>query len=416
MSIQADTPGSKARSTLPLIFILTTLVIDAMGIGLILPVMPDLIRDVSGGGLAQAAVWGGVLSTSFAVMQFLFSPLLGALSDAHGRRPVLLVSLGVMSAAYLTMAVAPEMGLLLAARIVSGITGATVATGNAVIADISTREQKAARFGLVGAAFGMGFVFGPLLGGLLGELGPRAPFYAAAGLAFANCVFGALVLPETLRQDLRRRMRLSRANPFNAASDLGRLPGITRLVTVYFLYEFAFYVYPACWSFFTQARFGWSTATIGLSLALFGLAVGAVQGGLIRLVLARLGENGTIIYGLAFNILAFPAIAFVSNGTLALILTPLIALGAVVMPALQAKMSSAVPDDQQGTLQGVVASARSLAMILSPVAMTGIFFAFTRDGAAVWFPGAPFLLSMALMVVCGIVYVARPREAPATPR
>lgn len=404
-----------SRKTRPaLVFILITLTLDAMGIGLILPVMPDLIIEVSGGTLASAALWGGVLSTSFAVMQFLFGPVLGNVSDRFGRRPVLLVSLGVLALDYMVMALTHSIWTLLAARIIGGIMAATPATANAFIADISAPEEKAARFGLVGAAFGAGFVLGPLLGGLLGELGTRAPFYAAAALSLANLAFGYFVLPETVTDRIRRPFTWARANPFGAFSHIGRLPGVGRLLAVFFVYEFAFFVYPATWAYFTQASFGWEPSTIGLSLALFGIAIGVVQGGLIRLILRMLGERMTVAYGLTFNFFAFLAIGMVTEGWVALTLVPLTALGAVVTPALQSIMSSAVSDDAQGELQGVISSARSVAMILSPLAMTSVFFAFTREGAEPWFPGAPFLLSMALMVVCGAVYVARPRAVPAT--
>jgi len=396
-----------------LLFILVTLAIDAMGIGLILPVLPDLIRETSGANLAHAAIWGGVLSTSFAVMQFLFGPVMGALSDRYGRRPVLLISLAVMAADYIVMAVAGSIWLLLAARIVGGMAAATQATANAYIADISKPEEKAARFGLVGAAFGIGFVLGPLIGGLLGEFGTRAPFVAAAALATANLVFGAVALPETVTRATRRAFDMRRANPFGAFAHVGRLPGVGRLLLLFFLYEFAFVVYPATWAFFTRARFDWDPGMIGLSLACFGIAIGVVQGGLIRVILARFGERLTVLYGFVFNTIAFLAVACVTSGTVALILTPLTALGAVVTPALQAMMSRAVQDDAQGELQGVISSARAVAMILSPLAMTQVFSAFTEPGASVHFPGAPFVLSMAIMVVCGIIYVAAPRDRSA---
>lgn len=392
-------------------FILITLTLDAMGIGLILPVMPDLIAEVGGTNIAGAAVWGGVLATTFAVMQFIFGPIVGSLSDRYGRRPVLIVSLVVMSIDYLVMAVAGTMWLLFLTRIVGGITAATQATATAYIADISAPEKKAANFGMVGAAFGVGFVLGPVIGGVLGELGTRAPFYAAAALAGANAVFGWLVLPETVTDRTRRPFRLSRANPFAAFRGIARLPGVARFLGLFFLYEFAFIVYPAVWAYFGKEAFGWSPGMVGLSLALFGIAVAVVQAGLIRLVLARLGEAGTILYGILFNLLAFVTIAFVRDGTLALWLVPLTALGAVVTPALQAQMSKAAPDDRQGELQGVVASARSVAQIFAPLAMTQIFWVFTA-GEGAGFPGAPFLLSAGLMVVCLGVFAWRPARRP----
>lgn len=380
-----------------------------MGIGLILPVMPDLLRELTGGTLAEAALWGGLLATAFAVMQFLCGPTLGALSDRFGRRPVLLVSLLVMAADYLVMALAGTVWLLLVARVVGGITAATHATATAWIADISRPEEKAARFGLTGAAFGLGFVLGPLAGGLLAEFGTRAPFWAAAGLALLNMCLGWAVLRETVTGRIRRAFDWRRANPFGAFRHMGRLPGVQRMLLLVFLYEFAFLVYPATWAYFTAARFGWEARTIGLSLAAFGIAVALVQGGLIRLVLRRLGEAGTVLWGISFNACAFLFLALVANGTVAFVFTPLTALGAVVTPALMGLMSRRVPDDAQGELQGLVASARAVATILSPPVMTGVFAAFTAPGAPVHLPGAAFLLSMLLMVACGLVHVAHLR-------
>jgi DHA1 family tetracycline resistance protein-like MFS transporter len=392
---------------LPFLFVLTTVAIDSMGIGLILPVMPDLIREVGAGSLAEAAIWGGILSTVFAVMQFLFGPLLGSLSDRYGRRPVLLISLLVMALDYLVMAVAGTIWLLLAGRVVGGITAATQSTASAFIADLSKPEEKAANFGLVGAAFGIGFVIGPLLGGVLGEYGTRAPFYAAAGLATLNLVFGYFILPETVTDRIRRPFTWARANPLGAFAAVGRLPGVGRLLVMFFLYQVAFFVYPSVWAYFTQARFGWDPAMIGASLGLFGIAIAAVQGGLIRVILKRFGERVTVIYGLVFNFCAFLAIAVVTSGTLALFLVPVVALGAVVTPALQGMMSRAAPADAQGELQGVLSSTAAVGMIVSPFLMTQVFAAFTHPGAPVHFPGAPFLISMALMAVCGAVFLSR---------
>lgn len=397
-------------------FILITLTLDAMGIGLILPVMPDLIAEVGGTGIAGAAVWGGILSTTFAVMQFIFGPIVGSLSDHFGRRPVLLVSLAVMCVDYLVMAVAGTIWLLFLTRIIGGITAATQSTATAYIADISPPEKKAANFGLVGAAFGVGFVLGPVIGGLLGELGTRAPFFAAAALAGANALFGFLVLPETVKRKAGVAFRPSRANPVTAFRKVAELPGVARFLLVAFLYECAFIVYPAVWAYFGKEAFGWSPGMVGLSLALFGIAVAVVQAGLIRIVLRILGERGTILYGLCFNFVALAVMGFVRDGTVALWLTPLTALGAVVTPALQAQMSKAAPDDRQGVLQGVVSSTRSMAYIVAPLAMTQIFWVFTA-GEGAGFPGAPFLLSAGLMVLCLGVFlttVATPHKTADT--
>jgi DHA1 family tetracycline resistance protein-like MFS transporter len=398
---------------LPVLFILITVMIDAMGIGLIIPVMPDLIRDVTGGDLSNAALWGGVLATVFAVMQFLFGPVIGNLSDRFGRRPVLLISLVVMAADYIIMAIAGSIWLLLIGRVIGGITAATQSTASAYMADISEPGKKAQNFGLVGAAFGLGFVIGPLMGGLLGEWGTRAPFWAAAALAGANAVLGWFVLRETVTDAIRRPFDWRRANPLGAFKSLGSLPGLGRLFVVFFLYQVAFFVYPAVWAYFGQARFGWNAGMIGLSLGLFGIMMAVVQGGLIRLILARLGERGTVIYGLVFDVFAFGALAFVTSGTVALILTPLAALGAVITPALQGIMSKAVGDSRQGELQGALTSVSAIAMILAPMMMTSVFAQFTRTEAPVYFPGAPFLLSLGLIAIALIVFLTPKRGAVA---
>ncbi len=376
-----------------------------MGIGLIVPVMPDLIQEVQGTGLSKAALWGGVLSTTFALMQFIFGPIIGGLSDRFGRRPVLLLSLVVMTLDYLVMAVAGSIFILLLGRVIGGITAATQSTANAYMADISGPEDRAANFGLVGAAFGVGFVLGPLLGGLLGEYGTRAPFYAAAALAAINAIFGYFILRETVTDAIRRPFRWSRANPWGSIRQLGKLPGLRPLLLVYFLYQVAFIVYPAIWSYFGKERFGWDPSTIGLSLALFGIMLAIVQGGMIRFVLRVLGERGTVLYGHLFDIAAFMALAFVANGTVALILTPLAALAAVITPALQGIMSKAVGKDAQGELQGALTSASALAMILSPMMMTSVFASFTSSTAPLYLPGAPFLLSAALIALGLCVFV-----------
>ena len=390
-------------------FILITLMLDAMGIGLILPVMPDLIREVEGGTIGTAAVWGGILATTFAVMQFIFGPILGSLSDRYGRRPVLLVSLFVMTIDYLVMAVAGTIWLLFLTRVIGGITAATQSTASAFIADISKPEEKSANFGLIGAAFGLGFVLGPVIGGLLGEYGTRAPFYAAAFLGGVNLIFGYFVLPETVTDRIRRPFSLRRANPFGAFRALSRLDGVRRLIFLVFLYEFAFIVYPATWAFFTKEAFGWSPGMVGGSLALFGIGIALVQGTLIRPALKRFGERGTIIYGIAFNFAAFVVLSSITSGWMALAFTPLTALGAVVTPALQGLMSQRAGDDQQGELQGVIASAKSIAMIFSPIVMTQMFYAFTND-TGVYFPGAAFALSATIMIMCMVVFLGRKRQ------
>ncbi|SDL06521.1 TCR/Tet family MFS transporter [Aliiruegeria lutimaris] len=415
MTDSTETLTAPGANRPALAFILMTLVIDAMGIGLILPVMPELIRDVNGGSLSEAAIWGGILATGFAVMQFLFGPVLGSLSDAWGRRPILLASLAVMSADYIVMAVTGSIWMLLAARIVGGILAATHSTAMAYVADISRPEEKAPRFALTHAAYGVGFVIGPMMGGLLGAFGPRAPFVVAAILAALNMVLGWFVLPETVTDRIRRPFTWRRANPFGAIMHIGNLPGLGRLLAVLAIYEFALYVYPAIWAYFTPVRFGWDSTMVGLSLALFGIGYTIVQAGLVRPFLKTFGENGTILFGLTFEVAILATLGVVTSGTIALILTPISAIGSVAVPALQGVMSQRVGEDSQGELQGVITSTISLATILAPLVMTQVFYFSTRDGAGFHHPGAAFLLAAALMVGCVLLYVAGTRVPQADP-
>lgn len=379
--------------------------IDAMGIGLIIPVMPDLIEEVRAADLSQAALWGGVLATTFAVMQFLFSPLVGSLSDRFGRRPILLISLTVMALDYVLMALAGSVWLLLLGRVIGGISAATAATASAYMADISAPKDRAANFGLVGAGFGAGFVLGPVAGGFLAEFGTRVPFWAAAMLAASNVAFGWFVLKETIAPENARPLAWRRANPLGAVKHLGELPGIKRLLLVYFLYHLAFAVYPSVWSFFGKAQFDWSPSMIGGSLALFGLSMAIVQAGVIRPVLKHLHERGTVFVGFVFSVVTFFLIATVTSGTAVLILTPMAAIAGVIPVALQGIMSQAVAQNAQGELQGVLTSTSALAMVIAPMAMTGTFAAFTAPGAAIYFPGAPFLLSLLLTLIAISVFI-----------
>lgn len=383
------------------LFILITVLIDSMGIGLIMPVMPALIQEVQGTDIASAVLWGAILSGAFAAMQFLFGPGLGNLSDRFGRRPVLLVSMAVMAVDYLVMAVAGSIWILFLGRIVGGITAATHSTANAYLADISSPEEKAARFGLAGAAFGIGFVLGPAIGGFLAEFGTRAPFYAAAALAAANTVLGYFALKETVDDRIRRPFEWRRANPFGALKQLRLLPGVTALLLVYFLYQLAFGVYPAVWAYYTQFRFGWSEGMVGLSLAIFGISLAIVQGVFIRPVIRWLGERGAVIWGLTGDFVILTIIAFLSSGFWLMALIPISALPGVVIPALQGIMSKQVGDDAQGELQGVMTSASAVAMILSYGVMSVTFWRFAGDNAPIALPGAPFLLA-ALLIAFGV--------------
>ena len=395
-------------------FILLSVVMDSMGIGLIMPVMPDLIREIEGTGLSNAAVWGGLLATIFALMQFFFGPTVGNLSDRFGRRPVLLISLVVMSFDYVLMAVAGTMWLLIIGRVIGGITAATQATAAAYMADVSAPEEKSANFGLIGAAFGVGFVLGPLIGGVLAEYGTRAPFWAAAFLAAANAAFGYFVLPETVTDAIRRPFDWRRANPLGAFRHIGGLPGLKRLIVISFVYAVAFFVYPGVWAYFGALQFGWSAGMIGLSLGIFGVGIAVVQGLLMKPILGWMGERNAVVFGLSVDVIAFVVLGFVTNGWVALAFTPLTALGSVAGPALQGIMSRSVANNQQGELQGLVASINAVATIVAPLIVTQTFFYFTKADALIYLPGAPFLLSAVLTIGCVLIFISRPGRKAAS--
>ena len=282
-------------------FLIMTIIIDSMGIGLIGPVMPALLKELGNTGVSTAAIWGGLLATSFAFMQFCFGPLLGNLSDSYGRRPVLLVSLFVMVIDYLIMGYAASIWVLFIGRLVGGVTAATHSTAMAYMADISKNNEKAQNFGLIGAAFGIGFVLGPLLGGVLGEFSSRAPFFAAAGLAFLNLCLGYIVLPETVTDENKRPFNLNRANPLSALRQLRRINGVGRLLLILFIYDVAFYVYPAIWSYWSEEKFGWGPIQIGYSFAAFGLCMAFTQGYLMKKIIRYIVEIKTVkILSLSF--------------------------------------------------------------------------------------------------------------------
>ena len=388
-------------------FIIMTIIIDSMGIGLIGPVMPALLKELGNTGVSTAAIWGGLLATSFAFMQFCFGPLLGNLSDSYGRRPVLLVSLFVMVIDYLIMGYAASIWVLFIGRLVGGVTAATHSTAMAYMADISKNNEKAQNFGLIGAAFGIGFVLGPLLGGVLGEFSSRAPFFAAAGLAFLNLCLGYIVLPETVTDENKRPFNLNRANPLSALRQLRRINGVGRLLLILFIYDVAFYVYPAIWSYWSEEKFGWGPIQIGYSFAAFGLCMAFTQGYLMKKIIRYIGENKTVKITLYINIISFFFIAFITDSWMIWVLIPVISLGVIIGPALQGLMSQAVPDNQQGELQGLLTSITAIGMIISPLLMTFTFGFFTGVENYLYFPGSPFIISFILVILCIILYSKR---------
>ena len=403
-----QTPTNLKTSNWTMTVVIMTVILDSMGIGIVIPVTPDLLMDVlPSASMAEAAIWGGILTSLFSVMQFLFGPLLGTLSDQIGRKPVLMVALFVMVGYYAIMFFAQSVWLLLLGRFIGGITAATHATATALVADISAPKDKAARFGLLGAGFGMGFVLGPILGGMLGEWGPRAPFLAAALLAAVNFLMAWLILPETLTERIRRRFEWPRANPLGAIRAISNFPGLGPMLIVYLIYAVATAVYASVWPFFTAERFGWSPAMIGVSLTIYGVCFAMVQGALVKPAIKRFGENNTVIIGFGFEMFGLVLMSVITNGTILLGLIPIAALGVVGQPALQAILSKGTSDDSQGILQGVLASLSAVSMIIAPISMTWVFSVFTEDSALVYYPGAPFAVSASLLAIGLYIFVQK---------
>ena len=387
------------RPQLAFAFIFVTVLLDSIGFGIIMPVVPHLIMDISGDSLTNAARISGFLMFAFAGMQFVASPLLGNLSDRFGRRPVLLCSLLAMGLNYLLMGWAPTLAWLFVGRIIGGVSASTYGIANAYVADTFPAEQRAQYFALLGAAFGAGFILGPAIGGFLGEYGARTPFYAAACLTFLNIVYGYFFLPESLKHADRRPLQLSRAHPLGAFKQLRQYPVVISLVLVYFFYQLGHFALPSVWAFFTIERFDWSPRDIGFSLSAIGVAMIFVQAYLIRLVLPRWGPTRTAIVGLVATALSFIGYAFVPY---AWMMYPIIAISALqgfVAPSVQSIMSARIPTNEQGELQGAIGSMSGLVAILSPPVMTQLFAYFSSSQAIVYFPGAPFFVAAMLTLL-----------------
>jgi MFS transporter, DHA1 family, tetracycline resistance protein len=379
-------------------FIFVTLLIDVTGLGLIIPVFPKLIEQLIHGGISEASRWGGLLTFAYAFMQFLFAPVLGNLSDKYGRRPILLFSLLGFGADYLFLAIAPSIGWLFVGRVIAGITGASFTTATAYIADISTAENRAQNFGMIGAAFGLGFIIGPVLGGVLGEYGARLPFVVAAGLALLNALYGYFVLPESLSKENRREFNWKRANPFGSLMQLKRYPSIGGLVGSLILVYIAAHSVQSTWTFINIAKFNWSEAMIGYSLGMVGLLVAIVQGGLIRFINPKLGNEKSAYIGLALYGVGLLLFAFASKTWMMFVFLIPYCLGGIAGPALQSIISGEVPANEQGELQGALTSLMSVTSIVGPLIMTNLFSYFTGSNAPIKFPGAPFLLGSVLMI------------------
>jgi MFS transporter, DHA1 family, tetracycline resistance protein len=390
-------PNPKKPAALGFIFV--TLLIDITGFGIVIPVFPDLIKKLTHSDLSHAAQWSGWLLFAYSVMQFLFAPVLGNLSDKYGRRPVLLGSLLGFSVDYFFLAFAPSIWWLFAGRIIAGITGASITTASAYIADVSTPENRAQNFGIIGAAFGLGFILGPALGGFLGDFGLKIPFITAAGLALLNVLYGYFVLPESLSKENRRPFEWRRANPWGSLMQLKKYPSVSGLIVSLILIYLAAHAVQSTWTFFTMQRFNWSKSLVGYSLGLVGLLSGLVQGLLIRVTIPKLGQKKSIVYGLLMYTVGLFLFAFASQGWMMFAILVIYCLGGIAGPALQGLISGQIPSNEQGELQGGLTSLMSVTSIIGPPMMTNLFAWFTGKAAPVHFPGAAFFAGAVLMLV-----------------
>ncbi len=411
MSRQSQAPWPPESRAL--FIVLGALLIDTIGFGIVIPVTPDLIVSLTHTTLGDAARYSGWLMGMFAAMQLLFSPVMGGLGDHFGRRPVLLGCMLAFALDYLAMGLAPTFGWLFVTRAIAGITGATFVPAAAYIADITPPERRAQNFGLIGAAFGLGFTIGPAIGGLLGGFSPRMPFFVASALALANATAMFFFLPESLRAGSRRTFNIRRANPFGTFRSLARHREARPLFVAWFLWMLAHQTYPSTWAFFTKLKFGWSAHAVGASLAWAGLTMAVAQAFLTRRLIPCLGERRAIVLGLAVGACGFLGTALVPFGWMVYLVLALAALQGLVFPSMNATLSKLVEADSQGELQGGVASLQSLAAIIAPPVLTHILATFSAKDAAVYLPGAPYVLASALALGALVIVTACVRTRPA---
>ena len=394
-----------------IIFIFITIVIDVLGIGIIIPVLPKILLELTGKGLSEASQYSGYLMASYAIMQFIFSPIIGGLSDKFGRRPVILVALFGFFLDYMILVYAPTIGWLFVGRILAGITGASFTTATAYIADISNDENRSKNFGMVGAAFGLGFILGPPIGGLLGDIGTRVPFMFAAGLSLINALYGYFILPESLSKENRREFSWKRANPVGSLKNLGRYPALLGLVGALFCLQIAGQTHPSTWSYFTMKEFGWNLKQVGWSLAFVGLIVAIVQGGLNRIINPKIGDRNSVIIGLLFYGMGFMLFSIATTGWMMYIYMIPFGLGGIAGPSLQSLITKQVAPNEQGELQGGITSLQSVTTIIGPLIASNLFSYYSDGQDHFQFPGAAFFMAGLLtFLALGIALRSFPKK------
>jgi MFS transporter, DHA1 family, tetracycline resistance protein len=397
-----------------IIFILITLFIDILGIGIIIPVLPELIKEFTGGDAAQAGRYFGGIAAAYALMQFIFAPVLGALSDRFGRRPVILLSLLGLGIDYIILGFAPSIGWLFLGRVIAGIMGASFTAANAYIADISTAENRAQNFGFIGVAFGLGFIFGPVLGGVLGGVSLRLPFFVSAGLVLVNLLYGFFILPESLKPENRSKFSWAKANPVSSILNLRKYPLVSSLAFAFLFITLAQGGLQTVWVLYTGYRFGWGELANGLALGLVGVMAAIVQGGLIRPIIKTLGERRAIMMGLSISVISFLLYGLAFKGWMMLVVVVLGAIAGVAQPAIQGLVAGSVEPNEQGKVQGALTSLFSLTSIFAPlIFVSGLFSTFTGPNAPFNLPGAPFFLGALFNLISVIIVASVFRKFPA---
>lgn len=397
---------TKSVESKGLFFIFVTVVIDSIGLGIIIPVIPKLIQELIHGDLSAASQYGGWLVFVYAFAQFFFASVLGNLSDKYGRRPVLLFSLLGFGINYILMGLAPSIGWLFAGRLIAGITGASHTVAAAYIADISSPQKKAQNFGLLGAAFGLGFILGPVLGGILGQYSSRLPFFAAAGLCLLNLLYGYFVVPESLKPELRRPFDWKTSNPIGTFAHINTYPQILPLMVCIFLVNIAANAVQTTWSYYTMEKFQWDERMVGLSLGFVGTLLMIVQAGLIRIAIPKLGLKNAILLGLTLYLIAYSLFGIATQSWMMFAISIFFVSAGIGGPALQSYISNHIPANEQGQIQGGITSVISLTAIIGPVIMSSLFSYFSRKEAVFYFPGAPFVLSALLSVLALLIMIS----------
>jgi DHA1 family tetracycline resistance protein-like MFS transporter len=384
-------------------FIFATILIDCTGLGIIVPVIPKLVEKLSGGDISEASTVGGWLMFSYAIMQFIFSPILGGLSDRFGRRPILLISLLGLGLDYFLLAVAPSIAWLVLGRLIAGICGASISTAGAYIADVSTPEKRSQNFGLIGAAFGVGFILGPLIGAAFSHINVRAPFVAAGVLSLLNFLYGLIFVPESLKPENRRPFNWKRANPLGTFINLKRYPQLLGLLLGLAILFIAGKTIETIWGYYNIKKFDWSEAEIGYSLAFVGVLISIVQGGIIRWAIPKFGQIKSIYIGILFYTVGLICFSIANVSWVMYAALVPYCLGGLCGPAIQGLISNQIPNNEQGEIQGVFTSLMSISAIISPLIMTNLFYFFSKPDAPIYFPGASFILSALLCIIAAFI-------------